>query len=79
VNRSTLRPADESQALVKEMRTLAQASERAARKPSSQSEERAASIRITTSLMLLLVLVLFVTSALPDLIPRLDQVMTAGL
>jgi hypothetical protein len=79
MNRQATRTSDESQALVKEMRSLARASEQSARPPASLSEERQASIRITTGLMLLLVLVLFVTSALPDLLPRLDQVMAAGL
>jgi membrane-associated protease RseP (regulator of RpoE activity) len=61
------------------MRSLARAAERVARRPVSPSDESAACLRITTGLMLLLVLVLFVTSALPDLLPRLDQVVTAGL
>jgi hypothetical protein len=79
VSRPLSRTPDESQELVKEMRSLAQAAERGGRRPLNQSDERAACLRITTGLMLLLVLVLFVTSALPDLLPRLDQVLTAGL
>ena len=79
MNRPTSRSPDESQELVKEMRSLARASEQGARLPTNQSEERLACLRITTGLMLLLVLVLFATSALPDLLPRLDQVVAAGL
>jgi hypothetical protein len=79
MNRPLPRTPDESQELVKEMRSLARAAEQAVRLPSSQSEERVACLRITTGLMLLLVIVLFATSALPDLLPRLDQVVAAGL
>ena len=79
MSRLPLRTSAESQELVNEMRSLARASEQAAHRPASQSDERLACLRITTGLMLLLVAVLFLTSALPDLMPRLNQVMAAGL
>lgn len=78
MSRPALRGGDESQELVNEMRSLVQAAERGAAAPASAVDERLAALRITTSLMLLLVLVLFVTAALPDLIPRLTDVMAAG-
>lgn len=73
---ATDRGAD-SQELVNEMRSLARAAERVPVVREHSEEDRAA-IRVTTGLMLLLVMVLFVTAALPDLMPRLTHVMTAG-
>ncbi|HYM51513.1 MAG TPA: hypothetical protein VET65_13215 [Candidatus Limnocylindrales bacterium] len=72
-------PVDDSQALVNEMRMLALAPQVAPVEEQRASDEQAACRRVTTVLMLLLVFVLFITSALPDLLPRLTHVLPAGL
>ncbi len=67
------------QGLVAQMRQLAQAREKAERRNEVDSEERVLSYSVSTTLMLLLVVLIFATSALPDLMPRLTNLVQARL
>jgi hypothetical protein len=79
--KQTVRAASEADGLVSEMRQLAQAT---AVVPGQTIDdpaylERAISTRIATFLMVLLVMIIFGTSALPDVGPMLAKVIQAHL
>jgi hypothetical protein len=79
--RQTVRVASEADGLVNDMRQLAQAK---AVVPGQTLDdpaylERAISTRIATFLMVLLVMIIFGTSALPDVGPTLARVIQAHL
>jgi hypothetical protein len=79
--KQTVRAASEADGLVSEMRQLAQAT---AVVPGQTIDdpaylERAISTRIATFLMVLLVTIIFATSALPDVGPSLAKVIQAHL
>ncbi len=77
MNRRQVRGADDSRELVNEMRSLARATQPAGGAAEARTGEQQACLAITTWLMLLLILVLFATSALPDLLPRLHTIQAA--
>ncbi len=67
------------QGLVAQMRQLAQTREKAEPRNEVDTEERVFSYTVSTTLMLLLVVLIFATSALPDLVPRLTNLVQARL
>lgn len=64
--------------LVSQMRLLVRANEKADLPIATELDERQASYGLSAVLMLLLVVVIFATSALPDLLPRLSQMGVLG-
>ena len=66
-----------TQGLVSDMRLLMQTVEKTPRVEEALSDERIVSYRVATMLMVLLVGLIFATTALPDLMPRLAQLFHA--
>jgi hypothetical protein len=66
-------PSGGTQGLVSDMRLLVQTVEKTHRVEEALSDERIVSYRVATMLMLVLVGLIFATTALPDLMPRLAQ------
>lgn len=79
MSRFATRVSTGSAEVVSEMRSLARAADTTVDLREDVPDERQACVRVTTTLMLLLVLVLFVTSALADLIPRISTIVQASL
>ena len=77
--KQTVRAASETDGLVNDMRQLAQAVVPGQTVDDPAYMERAISTRIATFLMVLLVTIIFATSALPDLGPTLAKVIQAHL
>lgn len=77
--KQTVRVASETDGLVNEMRQLAQAVVPGQTIDDPAYLERAISTRIATFLMVLLVMIIFGTSALPDVGPTLARVIQAHL
>ena len=71
-------PASDAAGLVNDMRQLVQAVPAAPVEDRDQLE-RAVSARIATLLMMLLVMIIFITSAVPDVGPSLAKVIQAHL
>ncbi len=77
--KQTVRAASETDGLVNEMRQLAQAVVPGQTVDDPAYLERMISTRIATFLMVLLVTIIFATSALPDVGPSLAKVIQAHL
>jgi len=77
--KQTVRAASETDGLVNEMRQLAQAVVPGQTVDDPVYLERMISTRIATFLMVLLVTIIFATSALPDVGPRLAKILQAHL
>ena len=77
--KQTVRAASETDGLVNEMRQLAQAVVPGQTVDDPAYLERLISTRIATFLMVLLVTIIFATSALPDVGPSLAKVIQAHL
>lgn len=75
----TVRAASQADTLVNDMRAMVQSAEPALLVDDGNTVERAVSYRITTLLMVLLLSLVFVTSAVPDLGPSLASVIQAHL
>jgi hypothetical protein len=71
--------AGEAAGLVNEMRILVQTAEPVAEVGDRDQLEHVVSARVATVLMVLLVMIIFVTSALPDVGPSLAKVLEAHL
>lgn len=72
-------PAGADQGLVAQMRLLVQTQERTRNSSGGDSDERVVAYTVSITLMLLLVVLIFATSALPDLLPRLTNLVQARL
>jgi len=79
VIKQTVRAASETDGLVNDMRQLAQAVVPGQTVDDPAYMERTISTRIATFLMVLLVTIIFATSALPDVGPSLAKVIQAHL
>jgi hypothetical protein len=79
VIKQTVRAASETDGLVNEMRQLAQAVVPGQTVDDPAYLERMISTRIATFLMVLLVTIIFATSALPDVGPSLAKIIQAHL
>jgi hypothetical protein len=79
VIKQTVRAASETDGMVNDMRQLAQAVVPGQTVDDPAYMERAISTRIATFLMVLLVTIIFATSALPDVGPTLAKVIQAHL
>jgi hypothetical protein len=79
VIKQTVRAASETDGMVNEMRQLAQAVVPGQTVDDPAYLERTISTRIATFLMVLLVTIIFATSALPDVGPSLAKVIQAHL
>jgi hypothetical protein len=77
--KQTVRAASTAQGLVNEMRQIAQAAPPGQTMDDPAYMERTISTRIATFLMVLLVTIIFATSALPDVGPTLAKVIQAHL
>ncbi len=77
--KQTVRAASDADGLVNEMRQLAQAAPPGQTMDDPAYLERTISTRIATFLMVLLVTIIFATSALPDVGPSLAKVIQAHL
>lgn len=77
--KQTVRAASNADGLVNEMRQIAQAAPPGQTMDDPAYLERTISTRIATFLMVLLVAIIFVTSALPDVGPSLAKVIQAHL
>ncbi len=77
--RGGLAASTNSQGVVREMRLLVHATENVRRPDEGEAEERLVGYTVTTALMVILVVLIFATSALPDLLPRLGNVLQAHL
>jgi hypothetical protein len=77
--KKTVRAASEAAGLVSEMRQLAQATVPGQTMDDPAYLERTISTRIATFLMVLLVTIIFATSALPDVGPSLAKAIQAHL
>ena len=77
--KQTVRAASEADGMVNDMRQLAQAVVPGQTVDDPAYMERAISTRIATFLMVLLVTLIFATSALPDVGPTLAKVIQAHL
>jgi hypothetical protein len=77
--KQTVRAASETDGLINEMRQLAQAVVPGQTVDDPAYLERMISTRIATFLMVLLVTIIFATSALPDVGPSLAKVIQAHL
>lgn len=73
------RPASATAGLVSDMRQLIQTAAVAPVHEDREQLERTVSARIATVLMVLLVMIIFVTSAVPDVGPSLAKVVQAHL
>lgn len=71
--------ATDAAGLVNEMRMLVQIAEPVTEVGDRDQLEHRVSVRVATVLMVLLVMIIFVTSALPDLGPSLAKVVEAHL
>ncbi len=76
---TNLRAASQTDTLVNDMRALVQAGEPAASDEDGDHVERAVTYRVTTVLMVVLLALLFVTSAVPDIGPSLASVVQSHL
>ena len=74
----TVRAASQADSLVTDMRALVQAGEPLA-PPEGDDLERAVSYRVTTLLMVILLSLVFITSAVPDIGPSLAGMLQAHL
>jgi hypothetical protein len=77
--KQTVRAASDADGLVSEMRQLAQATPPGQTMDDPAYLERTISTRIATFLMVLLVTIIFATSALPDVGPTLAKAIQAHL
>jgi len=77
--KQTVRAASNADGLVSEMRQLVQSAVPAPTIDDPAQLERIVSARIATFLMVLLVMIIFATSALPDVGPSLAKVIQAHL
>jgi hypothetical protein len=77
--KQTVRAASTAQGLVNEMRQIAQAAPPGQTMDDPAYLERTISTRIATFLMVLLVTIIFATSALPDVGPTLAKAIQAHL
>jgi hypothetical protein len=78
--KQTVRAASNADSLVSEMRQLVQTAVAGPVMPDDPAQlERTVSTRIATLLMVLLVMIIFATSALPDVGPSLAKVIQAHL
>ena len=75
----TVRAASDADGVVNEMRLLAQTGQAAADGDDRERLERTVSTRVATLLMVLLLMIIFVTSAAPDVGPSLAKVIQAHL
>jgi hypothetical protein len=75
----TVRAASQADSLINEMRALVQASDPVSRQQPAEEIERAVSYRVTTVLMLLLLSLVFITSAVPDIGPSLAGLVQSHL
>lgn len=78
MNKSVRAPSD-ADGVVNEMRLLVQTAEPPADSANRDQLERTVSTRVATILMVLLVLIIFAMSALPDVGPSLAKVVEAHL
>ena len=74
----SVRTASQADSLVSDMRAQVQASESVA-PPEGDDLERAVSYRVTTLLMVILLSLVFITSAVPDIGPSLAGMLQAHL
>jgi hypothetical protein len=79
MTKETVRAASNADGVVSEMRNLVQAAAAATPLEDRDQLERIVSSRIATLLMVLLVTIIFVTSAVPDVGPSLAKVIQAHL
>ena len=75
----TVRAASEADGLVSEMRQMVQTGEPAPIVDDPEQLERSVSAKVATFLMVLLVTIIFATSAVPDVGPSLAKVIQAHL
>ena len=75
----TVRAASEADGLVSEMRQMVQTGEPASVVDDPERLERTVSTKVATFLMVLLVAIIFATSAVPDVGPSLAKVIQAHL
>ncbi len=75
----TVRAASEADGLVSEMRQMVQTGEPAPIVDDPEQLERSVSAKVATFLMVLLVAIIFATSAVPDVGPSLAKVIQAHL
>jgi hypothetical protein len=75
----TVRDASDANGLVNEMRQMVQASQLAPMVDDPEQLERTVSAKIATLLMVMLVAIIFATSAVPDVGPSLAKVIQAHL
>jgi hypothetical protein len=75
----TVPPPSDAAGLVNDMRMLVQTAEAAPEVSDRDQLEHLVSARVATVLMVLLVMIIFVTSALPDVGPSLAKVVEAHL
>ena len=75
----TVRDASDANGLVNEMRQMVQAGQPAPVIDDPEQLERAVSAKIATLLMVMLVAIIFATSAVPDVGPSLAKVIQAHL
>jgi hypothetical protein len=75
----TVRPASEAEGLVSEMRQMVQTGEPVSVVDDPERLERTVSTKVATFLMVLLVTIIFLTSAVPDVGPSLAKVIQAHL
>lgn len=75
----SVRAASDADGVVNEMRLLVQTAEPPADSANRDQLERTVITRVATILMVLLVLIIFATSALPDVGPSLAKVVEAHL
>ena len=75
----TVRSASETDGLVSEMRQMVQAGHPAPVVDDPERLERTVSAKVATLLMVMLVAIIFATSAVPDLGPSLAKVIQAHL
>jgi len=75
----TVRAASDADGVVNEMRLLVQTGLPASEPDDRERLERTVSTRVATLLMVLLLMIIFVTSAVPDVGPSLAKVIQAHL
>ena len=75
----TVRAASDADGVVDQMRQLVQRPKPAGQREDRDQVERIVSMRIATILMVLLTMIIFVTSAVPDVGPSLAKVIEAHL
>ena len=74
-----LQPASETAGLISDMRQLVQTAPPTVAFEDREQLERSVSARIATVLMMLLVMIIFITSAVPDVGPSLAKVIQSHL